>query len=57
MRDVQVVYDPKIMGTHGQEACRTEGIGYFRNSKNSHFQNEAKCKTFFVKMSLVSMKM
>ena len=47
MRDVQVVYDPKIMGTHGQEACRTEGIGYFRNSKNSHFQNEAKCKTFF----------
>ena len=57
MRDVQVVYDPKIMGTYGQEACRTEGIGYFRNSKNSHFQNEAKCKTFFVKMSLVSMKM
>ena len=23
-----------------------------RNNKNSHFQNEAKCKTFLVKMSL-----
>ena len=28
----------------------------FPSSKNSHFQNEAKCKTFLVKMSLICMR-
>ena len=33
------------------------GVGFpiglpFSSSKNSHFQNEAKCKTFLVKISL-----
>ena len=35
MRDVQVAYDPKITGTHGEEAGRTGGIGYFRVPKLS----------------------
>ena len=30
--------------------------GAFRSSKNSHFQNETKCKTFVVKMSSISMR-
>ena len=28
-------------------------IGHFRFKKNSHYQNEAKRKTFFVKMSFI----
>ena len=28
----------------------------FQSSKNSHFQNEAKCKTYLVQMSFVCMK-
>ena len=30
--------------------------GPFQSSKNSHFQNEAKCKTYLVQMSFVCMK-
>ena len=30
--------------------------GAFQSSKNSHFQNETKCKTFVVKMSSISMR-
>ena len=29
----------------------------FPSFKNSHFQNEAKCKTFVVKMSFISISM
>ena len=57
MRDVQVAYDPKITGTHGQEACRTGGIGYFRVPKTLTFKTRRSVKPFFVKMSLVCIKM
>ena len=57
MRDVQVAYDPKITGIHGQEACRTGGIGYFRVPKTLTFKTRRSVKPFFVKMSLVCIKM
>ena len=47
MRDVQVAYDPKITGTHGQEACRTGGIGYFRVPKTLTFKTRRSVKPFF----------
>ena len=31
-------------------------IGHFRVPKKSHFQNEAKCETFVVKMSFISVR-
>ena len=32
-------------------------MGHFRGSKNPHFQNEATCTTFLVKMSFICMRM
>ena len=35
----------------------TKKIRPLQSSKNPHFQNEARCTTFLVKMSFISMRM
>ena len=54
---------PSNIGTRmqlGRNCCITSDTTVLNkpitSSKNSHFQNEAKCKTFFVKMSFVCMR-
>ena len=38
------------------EHCKGNSNRPFRSSKNSHFQNEVKCKTFVVEMSFIYMR-
>ena len=43
--------------TSTSTSTSTACMGHFRGSKNPHFQNEAKCTTFLVKMSFIYMRM
>ena len=52
-----VVFTPNITKNHAITYTKCMSVNRpFPSSENSHFQNEAKCKTFVVKMSFICMR-
>ena len=52
-----VVFTPNITKNHAITYTKCMSVNRpFPSSENSHFQNEAKCKTFVLKMSFICMR-